>query len=127
MRTLSVLLLASSFAATAAASALDGKTFQGEILDDKGVVRATDVLAFKGGKFYSDTCAQYGFSEMPYWTRIEGDTIHFLVEAANPENGRMVFKGTVRGEQAEWKGSWIKERWYWSIRRQIGFRGTAKK
>jgi hypothetical protein len=113
--------------AQSAASLLDGRTFHGEILDDKGVVRSKDVLTFKEGKFYSTTCAQFGFSAMPYWTRVEGETVHFLVEAANPESGRMLFKGSIRGERVEWKGVWTKERWYWSIHREIGFRGTEKR
>lgn len=82
-------------------SLLDGRTFHGEIVDDKGVVRAKDVLTFKDGKFHSVTCAQLGFGESPYWTRVEGKTIHFLVETVSPESGKMRFAGTIRGDQVD--------------------------
>jgi hypothetical protein len=109
------------------ASLLDGRTFHGEILDDKGTVRAKDVLTFKGGKFHSLTCEQLGFGESPYWIRLDGESIHFLVETASPESGEMRFAGTVRGDEVEAQGVWTKQRWYWSIRREIRFKATEKK
>jgi hypothetical protein len=115
------------FALRAAASGLDGKTFHGEIVDDKGVVRSKDVVTFKDGNFHSVTCARFGFAEAPYWTRVEGDAVHFLAESTHPDNGTMQYKGTVRGDEAEWSAVWTKKRWYWSIRREIAFRGTEQK
>lgn len=113
--------------ATTISSPLDGRTFHGEIVDQKGVVRAKDMLTFKDGKFHSVTCAQLGFGASPYWIRMDGKAIHFLVETSNPESGTMRFSGTVRGEQVEAHGLWTKERWYWSIRREILFRAIEKR
>lgn len=123
------LVLAAALAASACAGAanIDGKVFHGDIVDEKGVVRSTDVVSFSGGKFHSVTCERFGFSEVPYWIRTEGDAVHFLAEAAHPENGSMRFKGMVRDGRAEWTAVWTKTRWYWSIRREIAFRGTEKK
>jgi hypothetical protein len=111
----------------AAASGLDGKTFHGEIVDDKGVVRAKDVVSFKDGKFRSVNCERFGFGEAPYWMRVEGDVVHFLVEMTHPDNGTMLFRGAVHGSRAEWSAVWTKKRWYWSIRRDISFQGTEQK
>lgn len=98
-----------SEASPAAASLLDGRTFHGEIFDEKGG-RSKDRRTFKGGKFQSALCATLGFTERPYWTRVEGDTL--------------VWRGTLRGDQLEATSLWTKERWYWSIRREYRFRGT---
>jgi hypothetical protein len=122
---LAIVLLAA--AASANASELEGRTFEGEIVDENGVPRAKDTVTFKDGKFHSVTCGRFGFSEVLYWMRTDGDAIHFLVQSVHPENGSMNIKGTVRGEQAEWMGVWTKKRWYWSIRREIAFRGMQKK
>ena len=103
---------------------LEGRTFQGEILDGHGAPRAEDVVTFKDGKFRSANCAELGFDASPYWTRVDGDTIHFLAESVSAEGGTLVFRGTVRGDHAEWKAMWTKERWYWSIRREFQFKGT---
>jgi len=113
--------------AAASASLLDGRTFHGDILDDKEVARSKDVITFRDGKFYSVNCAELGFSESPYWIRTDGDTTHFLAEISSPTRGTLVVKGTIRGDNVEWRGSWTKERWYWTIRREFRFRGTEKK
>lgn len=106
---------------------LDGRTFHGEALDENGVVRAKDVVTFKDGKFYSENCKQFGFNEIPYWTRMDGETIHFLAESESPASGTMVYRGTIRGAYVEGKVLWTKKRWYWSIRREIRFRGVEQK
>jgi hypothetical protein len=116
-----------AFALHAAAAGLDGKTFQGQIRDDKGVVRAKDVVTFKNGLFHSVNCARFGFDAAPYWTRVDGGVVHFLVESAHPENGTMLFKGAIRGNIVEWSAVWTKKRWYWSIRREISFRGEEQR
>lgn len=127
MATASIAAALALLAGHAAGSGLDGRTFHGEIVDDKGVVRSKDVVTFKDGNFHSVTCARFGFAEAPYWTRVEGDAVHFLAESTHPDNGTMQYKGTVRGDQAEWSAVWTKKRWYWSIRRDISFEGIEQK
>lgn len=109
------------------ARSLDGRTFHGEIRDEKGIVRYKDVLTFKDGQFQSEKCREFGFGDSPYWTRVEQGVVHFLVESANPSTGEMVFKGEVRGDQVEWKGAWTKKRWYWTLSRDVSFTGTQRK
>jgi len=106
---------------------LEGRTFQGEILDGHGASRAKDVVTFKDGKFRSANCAELGFDASPYWTRVDGETVHFLAESVSAEGGKLVFRGAVRGGEAEWKAVWTKERWYWSVRREFEFKGTETK
>ena len=103
---------------------LDGRSFKGEIRDEKGVVRAQDVMTFRDGLFRSEKCKEMGFEDSRYWTRVEGDVVHFLIESANPAAGKITLSGKVRGAQAQWAGVWSKERWYWTVRRDISFSGA---
>jgi hypothetical protein len=103
---------------------LDGRSFRGEIRDEKGVVRAQDVMTFREGLFRSEKCKEMGFEDSRYWMRVEGDVVHFLIESANPAAGKITLSGKVRGAQAEWAGVWLKERWYWTVRRDISFKGA---
>lgn len=112
--------------AAPASAPLEGRTFRGEIRDGHGAPRAKDVVTFKDGKFHSANCAELGFDAAPYWTRVDGETVHFLAESANPDGGKLVFRGAVRGSEVEWKAEWTKERWYWSIHREFGFKGSEK-
>jgi hypothetical protein len=106
---------------------LDGRSFRGEIRDEKGVVRAQDVMTFRDGQFRSEKCKEMGFEDSRYWMRVEGDVVHFLIESANPAAGKITLSGKVRGAQAEWAGVWSKARWYWTVRRDISFNGTEVK
>ena len=86
----------------AQASSLDGKVFvadageKGKAADEKA-----DVITFKDGKFHSSSCDQYGYSKGIYKTSAEGDAIHFEVETQSDKDGRLVWKGIVRGDQIE--------------------------
>jgi hypothetical protein len=106
---------------------LDGRSFRGEIRDEKGVVQAQDVMTFRDGLFRSEKCKELGFEDSRYWMRVEGDVVHFRIESANPAAGKIALSGKVRGAQAEWAGVWSKERWYWTVRRDISFNGTEIK
>lgn len=86
----------------AQASSLDGKVFvadageKGKAADEKA-----DVITFKDGKFHSSSCDQYGYSKGIYKTSAEGDAIIFEVETQSDKDGRLVWKGIVRGDQIE--------------------------
>ena len=86
----------------AQATSLDGKVFvadageKGKAADEKA-----DVLTFKDGKFHSSSCDQYGYSKGIYKTSAEGDAIIFEVETQSDKDGRLVWKGSVRGDQIE--------------------------
>ena len=82
--------------------ALDGKVFiadageKGKAADEKG-----DVITFSGGKFHSSLCDQWGYGKGDYKTTVLGDALVFEVETVSPKDGRLVWKGTVRGDQIE--------------------------
>lgn len=85
-----------------AGEALDGKVFiadageKGKPADEKN-----DVITFNGGRFHSSTCDQWGFDKGEYKSARSGDVVTFDVETRSEKDGRLVWKGTVRGDEIE--------------------------
>ena len=92
--------------AAAQTAPLDGKVFvadagiKGKEADEKG-----DIITFKDGTFHSKICDQYGYGKAEYKATAQGDAIAFETETRSEKDGRLVWKGTVRGDQVE--GSFI--------------------
>ena len=89
-------------APAAAASLLDNKTFvadtgpKGKPAEEKG-----DVLTFRDGQFHSSLCDQYGYTKAPYQARSEDNAIVFETETNSEKDGRLVWRGTARGNDVE--------------------------
>ncbi len=114
---------AESRAATSSTALLDGMSFAAR----NEVTKSDDRLMFRGGRFISEACIPFGFAESPYWVRTEGDKIHFLAEIESPTHGKMLWRGTVSGDNIDASYLWTKERWYWTIRREYRLRGVRQK
>ena len=86
----------------AQAAPLDGKVFvadageKGKAADEKA-----DIITFKDGKFHSSLCDQYGYGKANYKAVAQGDAIVFEVETQSEKDGRLVWKGSVTGDQIE--------------------------
>lgn len=109
---------------------LDGQQFRAGIVrvDSDGKKRPLeDQLMFADGKFSSAVCKKYNFVTAPYWTRVEGDRVHFLAELKSPTDGTMVWKGSIRGNVLEGTMRWTKKRWYWTINTEHKIRGKLEK
>jgi hypothetical protein len=99
-------LLVSLFAvpaqALAQAASLDGRSFvadageKGKAADEKG-----DVLTFAAGRFHSSACDQWGYGKAAYRASADGEAIGFETETSSEKDGRLVWKGTVRGDTIE--------------------------
>lgn len=111
----------------AASHILDGKKFIGPTGEKGKKVHHEDQLSFKDGQFTSSACFQYGFEGGPYTATIQGEVVHFKAETVSPTHGKMVWKGTLRGEILEVVYSWTKERWLWTTYREYWFRGKLQK
>lgn len=85
-----------------------------------------DTLTFDGGNFSSAICKQFNFAAAPYWIRREGDTVRFLAELESPTDGRMVWNGTISGDDLEGTMRWTRTRWYWTIDAEHRIRGTLE-
>jgi len=53
-----------------------------------------------------------GFRRGSYATSMEGNEVYFGAETVSPKYGKMVWKGTVKGEKLEATFIWTKEKWY---------------
>ncbi len=85
--------------AVAQTATLDGKVFvadageKGKAADEKG-----DVITFKDGKFHSSACDQYGYGKGNYKSTAQADGISFEAETTSEKDGKLVWKGVVRGD-----------------------------
>ncbi len=85
--------------AVAQTAPLDGKVFvadageKGKAADEKG-----DVITFKDGKFHSSACDQYGYGKGNYKSTAQADGISFEAETTSEKDGKLVWKGVVRGD-----------------------------
>ena len=91
------------------AGALDGKTFAGEIGKQGQTTGDKDNLIFKDGKFRSTACDAYGFGDAAYTTTTSGDTTTFEVATMSPTDGKMAWRGTVKGDMLEGTATWVRE------------------
>ncbi len=107
-----------------AAGLLDGKTFEGQCIRKGKAESSADDLVFKDGKFLSTACVKYGFSEAPYTTKKDGDTIVWDASTVSATEGKMLWKGTIKGDLAEASFTWVKTG---SDAQEWTFKGKLKK
>jgi len=116
--------------ALAQTATLDGKAFvadageKGKAADEKG-----DVITFANGRFHSSACDQYGYDKGEYKATPAGDAIQFEVVTLSEKDGRLVWKGTVRGDTIE--GTFVHHRKGWLLNPnpdpvEHWFKGKAK-
>lgn len=87
--------------ARAQASALDGRSFEGVVLERGKTSGDADTFIFNDGRFRSTACDQYGYSDGPYTASVSGDTIDFEAETESPKYGKLLWKGVVRGHKLD--------------------------
>ena len=100
--------------AFAQANPLDGKVFIGEAGEKgKPADEKSDVISFADGKFHSSLCDQYGYGKGAYTAKVAGDAVAFEAETQSEKDGRLVWRGTLKGDVLE--GSFThyrKATWY---------------
>ncbi len=80
----------------AGAGALDGKTFAAELLKSGEKSGDKDQLSFKGGKFVSSACIQYGFHEAAYTATEKDGVVTFTSNPTNADGETMSWTGTIK-------------------------------
>ena len=109
-----VALLAMPLAAQAQTGALDGKAFvadageKGKAADEKN-----DVITFAGGTVHSSACDQYGYGKGDYKATASGGAVSFEAVTTSEKDGRIAWKGTVRGSDIE--GTFVHYRKGWFL------------
>lgn len=106
-----------------ASGPLDGMSFVGRI-GPQGQPDLDDTIYFNDGQFWSAACTRCGFAPAPYWARRVGDAIEFRGTLESPERGVFTYVGVVRDGRLSTEINWRRDRWYWSIDRDLRFVGT---
>jgi hypothetical protein len=114
------------FSVSAYSGALDGKTFSGEAGQMGQKAQEDDDIKFESGVFTSIDCKRYGFSGAPYYTKSEGDKIHFVSDTYSDEYGRIIWQGTVEGDQANATFVWFNKGKYKKPEQVKWFYGRLK-
>jgi hypothetical protein len=87
--------------ALATRAALDGRSFDGIVLECGKTSGDADSLIFKDGRFRSTACDQYGYGDGPYTATRSGETVVFDAETESPKYGKLLWKGVVRGSRLD--------------------------
>ena len=87
--------------ALASRAALDGRNFDGIVLECGKTSGDADTLIFKDGRFRSTACDQYGYGDGPYTATRTGETVVFEAETESPKYGKLLWKGVVRGPRLD--------------------------
>ena len=84
-----------------AGDALDGKRFDGVFMERGKTSGDADTLTFRDGRFRSSACDKYGYSDAAYKASTQGATTVFEAETESAKYGKLLWKGTVRGEKLD--------------------------
>ena len=95
--------------AWAKGGALDGKSFAVDS-GEKGKPAGKDkeVITFKDGKLHSSACDAYGFGDGAYTAKTSGGATTFEADTASAKEGKIHWRGTVRGDVVDGSFSWTK-------------------
>ena len=106
-------------------SILDGQVFEGEFGALGKDAKGTDGWVFDKGMFLSKSCLECGFPESPYLVRFEnGKTVFETITQCPRTDAKISWRGTVENGRIEGVFTWVRKRWYWTIKKQFWFRGT---
>ena len=80
---------------------LEGRRFEGIFIQRGKTSGDADTLTFQGGRFRSSACDRYGYGDAPYRASAQGDAVAFEAETESPKYGKLIWRGTVRGEKLD--------------------------
>ncbi len=84
-----------------ATASLDGRRFDGIVLEAGNTQGDADTLLFANGRFRSTACDRYGYGDGAYTARREGERLHFEAEMESPQYGRLRWHGTITGRRLD--------------------------
>ena len=88
---------------------LDGRTFQGVVLECGKTSGDAETITFSNGRFNSSACKPYGYGDGPYKATNSGDSLAFEVETESPQYGKLIWRGVVRGQRLDGTLTMIKD------------------
>lgn len=91
----------SALPTTPPSSLLDGRRFEGVVLERGKTSGDADTLIFERGLFHSTACDRYGYGDGPYSARAAGEGLAFEAETESTQYGKLRWHGTVQGERLD--------------------------
>lgn len=86
---------------TSQAGPLDGRRFDGVVLERGATAGDPDTLVFEAGRFRSTGCDRYGYGDGAYTATASGDGIAFCSQTESVRYGRLLWNGVVRGPRLD--------------------------
>lgn len=80
---------------------LDGRRFDGVVLECGKTAGDADTLTFEGGRFRSSACDRYDYGDGAYTATVMAGEIAFESETASPKYGKLLWRGVVRGRRMD--------------------------
>jgi hypothetical protein len=80
---------------------LDGRRFDGIVLERGKTSGDVDTLIFEGGRFRSTACDRWGYGDGAYTTADYIGDVAFTAETESPQYGTLRWHGVVRGARLD--------------------------
>jgi hypothetical protein len=80
---------------------LDGRRFDGIVLERGKTSGDADTLIFQAGRFRSTACDRFGYGDGDYVATVGADAITFRAETESEKYGKLLWSGTVRGPRLD--------------------------
>jgi hypothetical protein len=74
---------------------LDGRRFDGVVIEPGQVAGDAEHISFGEGLFHSSACDAYGYAAGPYSAFIDGDAVTFEADTESPQYGKLHWSGRV--------------------------------
>jgi len=80
---------------------LEGRTFEGVVLECGKTAGDADTLIFKDGRFRSTACDRYEYGDGAYSSTMTDGAVSFSAETESPKYGKLMWQGVVRGRRLD--------------------------
>ena len=80
---------------------LDGRRFDGIVLERGKTSGDADTLIFQAGRFRSTACDRYGYGDGDYTASVGAGEIAFDAATESAEYGKLLWRGTIRGPRLD--------------------------
>ena len=92
-----------------ATNLLDGRCFDGVVLERGKTSGDADTLIFERGRFRSTACDRYGYGDGAYTATMQGEATSFTAETESAKYGKLRWKGVVNGERLDASFTMVRE------------------
>lgn len=88
---------------------LDGRRFNGIVLERGKTAGDADTLIFERGRFRSTACDRYGYGDGPYTATVSADGIAFEAQTESARYGKLSWHGMVRGPRLDGRLTMVRD------------------